>query len=93
MPGNGPPDGGARSRERGHGAVKMASTQQVLGVNTPFVHLTRTRTADDALDSARRIRRVEFPCGGCPMADLAYALLLIGGFALLVLMVRGLDSL
>jgi hypothetical protein len=27
------------------------------------------------------------------MADLAYALLLIGGFALLVLMLRGLDSL
>jgi hypothetical protein len=28
-----------------------------------------------------------------PMADLAYALLLIGGFALLVLTLRGLDSL
>jgi hypothetical protein len=28
-----------------------------------------------------------------PMADLAYALLLTGGFALLVLMLRGLDSL
>jgi len=27
------------------------------------------------------------------MADLAYALLLIGGFALLALMLRGLDSL
>jgi hypothetical protein len=27
------------------------------------------------------------------MADLAYAFLLIGGFALLVLMLRGLDSL
>jgi len=27
------------------------------------------------------------------MADLAYAVLLIGGFALLVLMLRGLDSL
>jgi hypothetical protein len=28
-----------------------------------------------------------------PMADMAYALLLIGGFALLVLTLRGLDSL
>jgi len=27
------------------------------------------------------------------MADLAYALLLVGGFALLALMLRGLDSL
>jgi hypothetical protein len=31
--------------------------------------------------------------GGFDMADLAYAVLLIGGFALLVLMLRGLDSL
>jgi len=31
--------------------------------------------------------------GGCEMADLAYAVLLIGGFAVLVLMLRGLDSL
>lgn len=31
--------------------------------------------------------------GGFEMADLAYAVLLIGGFALLVLLVRGLDSL
>ena len=30
---------------------------------------------------------------GPPMADLAYALLLVGGFALLALMLRGLDSL
>lgn len=31
--------------------------------------------------------------GGVTMADLAYALLLIGSFALLVLMLRGLESL
>ncbi len=31
--------------------------------------------------------------GRIMMADLAYALLLIGGFALLVLMLRGLESL
>jgi hypothetical protein len=31
--------------------------------------------------------------GSHAMADLAYALLLIGSFALLVLMLRGLDSL
>jgi hypothetical protein len=31
--------------------------------------------------------------GGPPMADLAYALLLVGGFALLALMLRGLDAL
>ena len=30
---------------------------------------------------------------GPPMADLAYALLLVGGFALLALMLRGLDAL
>jgi hypothetical protein len=29
---------------------------------------------------------------GPPMADLAYALLLVGGFALLALMLRGLDA-
>jgi hypothetical protein len=30
---------------------------------------------------------------GPPMADLAYALLLVGGFALLALTLRGLDAL
>ena len=30
---------------------------------------------------------------GPPMADLVYALLLVGGFALLALMLRGLDAL
>ncbi|WP_232662407.1 hypothetical protein [Pseudonocardia sp. TRM90224] len=71
----------------------MASTQQVNRVNATFAPLPPTQGSDDALDSARRIRRAEFSCGGCPMADLAYALLLIGGFALLVLALRGLDSL
>ena len=33
------------------------------------------------------------PEGPPPMADLAYALLLVGGFALLALMLRGLDAL
>jgi hypothetical protein len=37
-------------------------------------------------------RWTEFPRSR-PMPDLAYALLLIGSFALLVLMLRGLDSL
>jgi hypothetical protein len=42
--------------------------------------------------SARRIGGPSLR-GGFPMADLAYVVLLIGSFALLALMLRGLESL
>ena len=61
-------------------------------VNAPLVDLHVRPHPDDALAPARRNGGPR-PREGVPMADLAYALLLITGFALLVLMVRGLDAL
>jgi hypothetical protein len=45
------------------------------------------------LSSGPPPRRAAFSWRGFPMADLAYVLLAIAGFALLFWMMRGLDSL
>ena len=81
----------ARPGERRHPRVRIVSTPQVAGVNAACGVLARTRVADDARASARR--PVGTSCVEGSMADLAYAVLLIGGFAVLVLTLRGLDSL
>ncbi len=54
---------------------------------------TRSRVRPTTLHYGPPRRRGRDVFGGFDMADLAYALLLIGGFALLALMLRGLDSL
>jgi hypothetical protein len=87
----------------GHAHVRTTRAGPCQATPTPnHQHGVKTSSGRVKEPSARgpaRCRRAETQIvvsdapEGPPMADLAYALLLVGGFALLALMLRGLDSL
>ena len=79
------------SRDGHHRGVKIPSRWPGPGVNGPLRPHSIGAARTTLLHGTSRRRPGSD--GGCEMADLAYAVLLIGGFAVLVLMLRGLDSL